>query len=112
MRRRPLRSTPFPYTTLFRSLTRPRGLIGDREGDVDASGTGLGIFAAACGNHHKLATVYFIAGRSCVSGEGKRCFPEELAGGVVVGADFFVAVGRADEEKACGRDAKSCLVLC
>src|SRR5438132_5480289 len=72
MRRRPLRSTPFPYTTLFRSLSRPRGLIGDREGDVDASGTGLGIFAAACGNHHKLATVYFIAGRSCVSGEGKR----------------------------------------
>ena len=90
---------------------RPRGLIGDREGDVDASGTGLGIFAAACGNHHKLATVYFIAGRSCVSGEGKRCFPEELAGGFVVGAEFFVEVGRADEEKASGGDDRATIVF-
>src|SRR6266566_3077281 len=95
-----------------RTRTRSRGLIGDREGDVDASGTGLRIFAAACGNHDKLAAVCFIAGRSCVSGEGKRGFPEELAGGFVVGAEFFVEVRGADEEKAAGGDDRAAIVFC
>ena len=89
------------------TLKRSRGLIGDGEGDVHASGTGLGILAAACCNHHKLAAVYFIASRSCISGEGKRCFPEELAGRFVVGAEFFVEVRRADEEKAGGGDERA-----
>src|SRR2546430_12341941 len=40
MIRRPPRSTPFPYTTLFRS--GERGRVGDREGDVEDARQRLG----------------------------------------------------------------------
>lgn len=109
--------TAFSASVVGRSVlgllarTRSRGLVGERESDVDAAGTGPGSFAAAGGNHDKLAAVHFIASRSCVSREGKRGFPEELAGGFVVGAKFFIEVRRSDEEQSTRGDDRTAIVF-
>src|SRR5437762_6248678 len=49
MIRRPPRSTLFPYTTLFRSAGRNRGLAQDREA---ALGVGLVVVGAEHARHH------------------------------------------------------------
>jgi len=88
-----------------------RGFGGKGEGDVDAAGAGLGILAAACGNHDKLTAVHFIGGGSGVSRERKGGLPKELTGGFVVGAEFFVKIGCADEEQPPGSDDWAAIVL-
>src|SRR5271168_4888205 len=94
-------------------MLRPYKGIGLREGegDVDAAGGGAGIFAAAGGDDDELAAVDLVGGGSGVAGEGERGFPEKLAGGFVEGAEFFVEVGGADEEKAAGGDDGAAVIF-
>src|SRR5258706_16125882 len=76
-----------------------------REGDIDAAGRRLGIFAAARGDDNELAAVHFEGSGSRVGREGKRCFPKQLTGGFIEGAELLVEVGRADEQQsACGNN--------
>src|SRR6266478_5033217 len=73
--------------------------LGEGEGDIDAAGRRLGIFAAARGDDDELAAVHFVGCGSRVGGEGKRCLPKQLTGGFVKGAEFLVEVSCPDEQK-------------
>src|SRR6266581_907914 len=81
----------------LRSRTWFRRFDGKGKGHVDTPGMGFGILAAACSNNHKLTLVHFIRGGSSVSGKGKRGLPQQLAGRFVVGTEFFVEIGCANE---------------
>jgi hypothetical protein len=74
-----------------------RGL-GEGEGDVDSSRTGLRVFTAAGGYDHVLASIYFVGGWGGVPGERKRRLPQEFASRFVEGPKFLVEVGGSDKE--------------
>src|SRR6266571_6702005 len=82
-----------------------RRFLRQGKGDVNAARPRLEIFAAARGYDHELAAVYFVRGGSGVAGEGEGSFPKQLTGGFIEGAEFFVKVGRSDQQQpACGHD--------
>src|SRR5712692_6204554 len=58
------------------------------EGDVDAAGGRLGIFAAASGDDYVLAAGDRVGHGRGVAGERERGLPQKGAGGFVVGAEF------------------------
>src|SRR5712664_864402 len=80
--------------------TYVRWFLGEGKGDIDAAGRRLGIFAAARGDDNELAAVHFEGSGSRVGGEGKRCFPKQLTGGFIEGAELLVEVGCSDEQQS------------
>src|SRR6266446_980196 len=80
--------------------TYVRWFLRQCKGDIDAAGRRLGIFASARGDDDELATVHFVGSGSRVDGEGKRCFPKQLTGGFIEGAEPLVEVGCSDEQQS------------
>lgn len=68
------------------------------EGYVDSAGRRFEIFAAAGGDHYKLAAVDGIGGGSGVARKRQSGFPQKSSLQTIVSAKFFVVVGSADEE--------------
>src|SRR5260370_27270520 len=79
--------------------------------DVNAARPPLGIFPAARCYDPELAAVYFIRGGSGVAGEGEGHFPKQLTGGFIEGAEFFVEVGRSDEQQPARSDDRTTVIL-
>ncbi len=79
--------------------------------DVNAAGRRLGILAAACGDDDELAAVHLVRGGSGVAGEGKSCFPKQLTGGFIEGAELFVEVCCSDEQKPARGDDRTAVIF-
>src|SRR5712664_2127101 len=88
-----------------------RRFLRQSKGDIDAARWRLGVLASACGDDDKLAAVHFVGGGSGVAGEGEICFPKQLAGGFIEGAEFFVEVGCSDEQQPSRGDDRAAVIF-
>src|SRR5712664_1398069 len=88
-----------------------RRFLRQSKGDIDAARRRLGVLASTCGDDDKLAAVHFVGGGSGVAGEGESCFPKQLTGGFIEGAEFLVEVGCSDEQKSARGNDRAAVIF-
>ncbi len=92
-------------------IRRQRASLPQRERHIHPARLRLRVFAAAGGDDYVLAAIHFVGDRRGVAGERERRLPQQLAGGFIEGAEFFVEVGGSDKEQAAGGDDGAAVVV-